>query len=83
VLNALKAALALEDQFVKNTFSCIQIRASDPVGVKQIELVGLGHLSGGHYLDLPRLNSTAPRERIWVWSKPREATNATRKEKTG
>jgi len=33
--------------------------------------------------DLPPLNSTASRERIWGWSKPREATNATRKEGTG
>ena len=34
-------------------------------------------------IDLPPLNGTAPRERIWGWSKPREATNATRKEGTG
>ena len=33
--------------------------------------------------DLPPLNSTTSRERIWGWSKPREATNATRKEGTG
>ena len=33
--------------------------------------------------DLPPLNSTISRERIWGWSKPREATNATRKEGTG
>ena len=33
--------------------------------------------------DLPPLNGTASRERIWGWSKPREATNATRKEGTG
>jgi hypothetical protein len=33
--------------------------------------------------DLPPLNGTTPRERIWGWSKPREATNATRKEGTG
>ena len=33
--------------------------------------------------DLPPLNSTASRERIWGRSKPREATNATRKEGTG
>ena len=33
--------------------------------------------------DLPPLNSTTSRERIWEWSKPREATNATRKEGTG
>jgi hypothetical protein len=33
--------------------------------------------------DLPPLNSAASRERIWGWSKPREATNATRKEGTG
>ena len=32
--------------------------------------------------DLPPLNSTTSRERIWGWSKPREATNATRKEGT-
>jgi hypothetical protein len=34
-------------------------------------------------VDLPPLNSTTSRERIWGWSKPREATNATRKEGTG
>jgi len=34
-------------------------------------------------LDLPPLNSTTSRERIWGWSKPREATNATRKEGIG
>jgi len=34
-------------------------------------------------IDLPPLNGTASRERIWGWSKPREATNATRKEGTG
>jgi len=34
-------------------------------------------------LDLPPLNGTTSRERIWGWSKPREATNATRKEGTG
>jgi hypothetical protein len=33
--------------------------------------------------DLPPLNGTASRERIWGWSKPREAINATRKEGTG
>ena len=33
--------------------------------------------------DLPPLNGTASRERIWGCSKPREATNATRKEGTG
>ena len=33
--------------------------------------------------DLSPLNGTASRERIWGWSKPREATNATRKEGTG
>jgi hypothetical protein len=33
--------------------------------------------------DLPPLNGTTSRERIWEWSKPREATNATRKEGTG
>ncbi len=33
--------------------------------------------------DLPPFNGTASRERIWGWSKPREATNATRKEGTG
>ena len=33
--------------------------------------------------DLPPLNGTTSRERIWGWSKPREATNATRKEGTG
>ena len=33
--------------------------------------------------DLPPLNGTASRERIWAWSKPREAINATRKEGTG
>ena len=35
------------------------------------------------HIDLPPLNSTTSRERIWEWSKPREATNATRKEGTG
>ena len=35
------------------------------------------------FYDLPPLNSTISRERIWGWSKPREATNATRKEGTG
>ena len=30
--------------------------------------------------DLPPLNGTASRERIWGWRKPREATNATLKE---
>ncbi len=34
-------------------------------------------------IDLPPLNGTTSRERIWGWSKPREATNATRKEGTG
>ena len=34
-------------------------------------------------VDLPPFNSTSSRERIWGWSKPREATNATRKEGTG
>jgi len=34
-------------------------------------------------IDLPPLNSTTSRERIWGWSKPREATNATRKEGIG
>jgi len=33
--------------------------------------------------DLPPLNSTTSRETIWGRSKPREATNATRKEGTG
>jgi hypothetical protein len=33
--------------------------------------------------DLPPLNGTTSRERIWGCSKPREATNATRKEGTG
>jgi len=33
--------------------------------------------------DLPPLNGTASRERIWGWSKTREATNATRQEGTG
>jgi hypothetical protein len=46
-----------------------------------------GKLDGKGYdepiLDLPPLNSTTSRERIWGWSKPREATNATRKEGTG
>ena len=37
----------------------------------------------GSKTDLPPLNSTTSRERIWGWSKPREATNATRKEGTG
>jgi hypothetical protein len=37
----------------------------------------------GTRFDLPPLNGTASRERIWGWSKPREATNATRKEGTG
>jgi glycosyltransferase involved in cell wall biosynthesis len=36
-----------------------------------------------HAFDLPPLNSTTSRERNWEWSKPREATNATRKEGTG
>ena len=35
------------------------------------------------FTDLPPLNGTTSRERIWGWSKPREATNATRKEGTG
>ena len=34
-------------------------------------------------IDLPPLNGTTSRERIWGWCKPREATNATRKEGTG
>ena len=38
---------------------------------------------GSPFGDLPPLNSTASRERIWGRSKPREATNATRKEGTG
>ena len=33
--------------------------------------------------DLPPLNGTTPRERIWGWSQLREATNATRKEGAG
>jgi hypothetical protein len=33
-----------------------------------------------HGFDLPPLNGTASRERIWGWIKPREATNTTRKE---
>ncbi len=33
--------------------------------------------------DLPPFNGTTSRERIWVWSKPKEATNATRKGGTG
>ena len=33
--------------------------------------------------DLPPLNGTTSRVRIWRWSKPREVTNATRKEGTG
>jgi hypothetical protein len=43
-------------------------------------------LCGSSYIvtvDLPPLNGTTSRERIWEWSKPREATNATRKEGTG
>jgi len=35
------------------------------------------------FVDLPPLNSTTSRARIWGWSKPREATNATRKEGAG
>ncbi len=49
VLNPLKAALALEDQFVQDAFSRIQIRVSDPVGVKQVELLRLRHLPGGSF----------------------------------
>ena len=41
------------------------------------------HLNTESTFDLPPLNSTTSRERIWGWSKPREATNATRKEGTG
>lgn len=50
VLGALKAALALEDQLVQAPHPRIQVRVPDTVGVKQIELVDLRHLAGGHYL---------------------------------
>ena len=45
-LDALKAALALIDQLVQHPHTRIQIRVSDPVGMKQIELVRLRHLPG-------------------------------------
>jgi hypothetical protein len=47
VLYAPKALLALEDQFVQHPHAYVQISVSDPVGVKQIELVRLWHLPGG------------------------------------
>jgi len=40
VLDALKAALALIDQFVQHRHPSIQVRVSDSVGVKKVELVG-------------------------------------------
>ena len=46
VLNALKAPLALVDQLVQHPHTRIQVRVSDSVGVKQIELVRLRHLPG-------------------------------------
>ena len=50
VLDALKAAMALENQLVQYPHTRIQVCVPDPVGVKQIEFVRLWHLSGGHYL---------------------------------
>ncbi|MCX7414874.1 MAG: hypothetical protein NTY25_00035, partial [Planctomycetia bacterium] len=44
---------------------------------------GIGFIVAAMAGDLPPLNGTTSRERIWGWSKPREATNATRKEGTG
>ncbi len=47
VLDALKAALALEDQLVQNPHARIQVRVPDSVGVKRVELVPLRHLEDG------------------------------------
>ena len=47
MFNPPKAALALVDQFVQDPHARIQIRMLDPVGVKQVELIGLRHLPGG------------------------------------
>jgi len=55
------------------TIAVVTLRA---VQVRAVQYDEIAH-------DLPPLNSTASRERIWGWSKPREATNATRKEGTG
>jgi len=43
----------------------------------------LGRRIADSRIDLPPLNGTTSRERIWGWSKPREAINAARKEGTG
>ena len=59
--------LATPDHFL--AFVCYAGRIHDPEFAPEV--------------DLPPLNSTISRERIWGWSKPREATNATRKEGTG
>ncbi len=47
------------------------------------ELIPWLYLKGISTGDLPPFNGTTSRERIWVWSKPKEATNATRKGGTG
>jgi hypothetical protein len=47
VLNSLKAALARPDDLTRHPISCIQIRVSDPVGMKQVELAVLWHLASG------------------------------------
>jgi len=49
MFNPLKAALALVDQFVQDPHPSIQVCVPDPVGVKQIELVGLRHLPCGFF----------------------------------
>jgi hypothetical protein len=47
VLDALKAALALEDDLVRDVLPGGQIRVPDPVGVSGVELVGLWRPAGG------------------------------------
>ena len=54
-----------------------------PAKAAPIEWVRVANPGNAADTDLPPLNSTTSRERIWGWSKPREATNATRKEGTG
>ena len=58
--------------------------SSAQTGLETALLTGRPHRGmGSRQSNLPPLNGTTFRERIWGWSKPREATNATRKEGTG
>ena len=60
----------------------LDLMTDDPESGQLIKL-DVDNRNQGLGFDLPPLNSTISRERIWGWSKPREATNATRKEGTG